>query len=450
MFWRWTMRCLLALLFLGGGASTIFLFFRTSGFAPTGFFACWDADWQKNSLGFCQVSDDGRVIAIGSPLSDTPQRKPSRFQIDFRDVQTWQVVATIQELQHRNQGTSREFGFFKNSQGNRIALVASDGLDFFSWPGCTQIGKRLLAGWSPVFGLQVAFSRDTRVLFCEILPSRIKLWDVELGTELASWPAGPSTIVYFDENDRPKAISFDAPSLNGEVLDLLTAQKSCVLEKSGGFGSGEFALNTQRNLIAIASRNISTNLLGVWSLNDGRSVRPINYTGGLPHALSFSPDGRFLVLKYRLFASEIRSRFAITARTGSWLEEKLYELFLAVAGREEPSPEWRLAVFDLETEASWLDLDEGGSWKSTDLENMPIAFTSDSKKMFVFAKEGRYEWDLPPKLRWFTPWAWVSLAAWLVIAWAFVKAMRSPRFMLTSVHATSSPATTTGTTTGPG
>jgi hypothetical protein len=33
--------------------------------------------------------------------------------------------------------------------------------------------------------------------------------------------------------------------------------------------------------------------------------------------------------------------------------------------------------------------------------------------MKSFTDAGYYIYDVPPKVRWFTPWAWASLAAWL-------------------------------------
>jgi hypothetical protein len=82
-----------------------------------------------------------------------------------------------------------------------------------------------------------------------------------------------------------------------------------------------------------------------------------------------------------------------------------------------PIPAWlsdhfpektHLALLDLETDSSWFDL--AGNY---------AAFTQDDNRLITLTKEGFYEYDLPPRMRWFTPWAWAGLTAWLgsIILW---------------------------------
>ena len=60
-------------------------------------------------------------------------------------------------------------------------------------------------------------------------------------------------------------------------------------------------------------------------------------------------------------------------------------------------------LLELETSRTWCDyLGEGR-----------CDFTDDGRQMRSFTDEGYYVYDLPPRTRWFTPWAWASLGAWV-------------------------------------
>jgi len=63
--------------------------------------------------------------------------------------------------------------------------------------------------------------------------------------------------------------------------------------------------------------------------------------------------------------------------------------------------EHRLALLELRSGQTWLEL----------LGDHRCAFTDDGARLISFTEGGRYEYDVPPRWQYFTPWAWVALGA---------------------------------------
>ena len=58
-----------------------------------------------------------------------------------------------------------------------------------------------------------------------------------------------------------------------------------------------------------------------------------------------------------------------------------------------------------------MDVQIGKTWPELKTGDLGSAcFQSDNSHIITFGHYGAYEWDLPPRQRWFTPWVWASLA----------------------------------------
>ncbi len=98
------------------------------------------------------------------------------------------------------------------------------------------------------------------------------------------------------------------------------------------------------------------------------------------------------------------------------------------------------------TEMEWTvpALAETESWKLVDLRSdvsetvlfstgtrflqagikQTAGFSPDGTCLTTVHDDGLYDWDLPPRMRWFTPWAWAALAATLAWGWVLWRLRR--------------------------
>ena len=129
------------------------------------------------------------------------------------------------------------------------------------------------------------------------------------------------------------------------------------------------------------------------SLDDGSSLQVLSMPADTLGPVRISPDGRYLLYNYyrRLPLTHLADG------RNDRLERWLWEQF---CGQE------RLALLELRTGKTWLNLSDVGR----------CTFTNDGAGWTSFGDEGRYEYDLPPRWQYFTPWAWVALGAWLSLA----------------------------------
>jgi hypothetical protein len=145
-----------------------------------------------------------------------------------------------------------------------------------------------------------------------------------------------------------------------------------------------------------------------WSRADGRQLARIQ-SGASDFCLT--ADDRFMLYRY------VRSH---------WLEPLLRRLPVNASWTAniwlKPSFWWELC-----------DTYRGTTWPAipapTDIAEIEgqYRFLEHGSQLTTIDDHGIYEWDLPPRWQYFTPWAWPGLGAWLslvAIGWKLRKAAK--------------------------
>jgi WD40 repeat protein len=140
------------------------------------------------------------------------------------------------------------------------------------------------------------------------------------------------------------------------------------------------------------------------SIQDGSFVRSFAVPADGLRPVNFSPDGRFLICDYVQTHTFVRA----AASLHEALENRLRRVF--------PNQS-RLALLDVRTGTIWSNL-HGDRMQ---------AFTDDGGRLISFTDQGRYEYDVPPRWQYFTPWAWAALGAWLGLATVWWKLRKRGR-----------------------
>jgi WD40 repeat protein len=129
----------------------------------------------------------------------------------------------------------------------------------------------------------------------------------------------------------------------------------------------------------------------LWSLPDGAPLARFQLSGSASaFPVGLSPDGRYL-----LVAQYARNRLVLAAERlspelGAWLEHRI-------------EPESATTVIDLKKKIQWPGLPFA----------QKVGFSADSKELLTIGKTIT-KWDLPPRWRPFSPWAWVALTVCLL------------------------------------
>jgi hypothetical protein len=84
--------------------------------------------------------------------------------------------------------------------------------------------------------------------------------------------------------------------------------------------------------------------------------------------------------------------------------------------KEQFPDENRLALVDLHSGQTWFALPEA----------LMMTFTEDCSGLILFTDEGRYDYDVPPRWQYFTPWAWAALGVWLSLVAIWWKLRKRP------------------------
>jgi hypothetical protein len=187
-----------------------------------------------------------------------------------------------------------------------------------------------------------------------------------------------------------------------EVWDVTSNQMDATLDlseiKSRGFVTGEydssFEVGAGDSILASAYHDPC--FIFIRSLETGRSLQNYSLPFKWCHPLRFSPDGRFLIIRYPL----------------------KYPLVSVAEGLHKGIEKWLEGRFPLQQRLALIDLHSGEIWPGL-IGNGLCAFTDDGARLISFTDEGRYEYDVPPRWQYFTPWAWAPLGAWagLTIVW---------------------------------
>ena len=215
--------------------------------------------------------------------------------------------------------------------------------------------------------------------------------------------------VFFDRNSQAKALlfRFDGELVAGlELWDLASRIREW---KNSDLPRWHclYAASTYHWLVAPHSAQTR-----LYSMKDGRLLKSMmaNYMdeNELDNSLPIMTkdmlsEGGYYYLTRRATPS-ILSPLARLCRKDGWLSELRDLLALQYSFLRSRTS---FIVQDVETEKTWsINCGADGA-----------CFRVSDACLTTLQVEGAYDWDLPPRQRWFTPWAWPSLAITLALTW---------------------------------
>ena len=367
------------------------------------------------------LSDCGRYYSTLIPHIGTPPK--SSGDVVIHEIASKKTVCVIKSSE------SDASSIFRISPDEKLLAIESwgpDTLHLYSWPSGEpkENGRTKEQGWFEV-GVQGRFD-STGNLFLVTGTTHAEILDTRNWSQksLFDLPDGVGLRIragFFDRQNRPKLL---LQSLgNAEVWDLAKGSRDWSVKndslKSENEPAGGLAtpLETPK-LVRSTSMKFVTNYLDedyqVRSLEDGR-LFATHKRAEESGPLVYSPDGRFLL--------------CVTTRA-SWQEELITRLPQRWAGWVYDS-EWgkHIAAYERQIkEFTLIDLETGTEWPGLPaVQQHPFhaAFREHDQKLITATDEGFYEWDLPPKWQWFTPWAWPALAVLLLLALTWRRLGRS-------------------------
>jgi hypothetical protein len=250
------------------------------------------------------------------------------------------------------------------------------------------------------------FSADGRqaLIWCEITPIAFQ-YDIMKHriVEVIKWPAAVrglwfSPHLFFNSKGSSKVL------LQNDVCDLASNGFDLHLQSHNQKGvCCEYMLKVNRAPV-LATFFEEPRVFVMHSLDDGRLLQQYSIPPGLSGIYQFSSDGRFLIAVDERGESFVKLVNGWNGQIG------------ALLGALFPERK-RSALLELSTGKIWVDhLGEGR-----------CAFTEDGTQMKSFTDAGYYLYDVPPKVRWFTPWAWPSLAASFALITLWWKLRKRPQ-----------------------
>jgi hypothetical protein len=381
------------------GLACLWLFVASAGIVPERF-----TSWQNLGCGpwgpkgddflrktglppFVQLTDCGRAYVVRTDLQPTFSNESI---LAFYDVWTDKKLGEI----------SLKTLSPKVLSSDRKVLMAEDWLDGLlirELASGKDLARIPASDGFPQFHFNRAGNRAlTRT------ESGGTVWNLESGEALSSFELPRKRFSFAFCTASGKARCFTI----GDDLEIWDEQNSTRLFILPGVSGGHpdqmpFCLSPDSRKLAMATDG---GIL-VWSVEDGALIRTLPIFGWLlsncgyngsaltPHEtnISFSNDSRWLAEQYHWTDPIVAKSSALNFRLGGVIATCL--------------PERNLAAL--------VYLDSGQTWSG-----MPaghgVAFSDDDSRMVTFGDEGRYEWSVPPRRQWCTPWAWVALAAWLI------------------------------------
>ncbi len=395
-----TARVTLWLVFVALVACTVLLFTTTGGSVPAAFrsweeLGCVDpeVDTQSpNVSAFHCMSDCGQYYMTSTWNGNTqvPQWNYT--------VREWTTAKIICHLEQSNMIPNR---LIVSTDGSLIAANTSFGLRgdaFLVFDGSNghvdrEFSKDIGRFQFSPDGKTVAFEHGGMVHLNSLHPrTAIKTLTLEKSREVAE--------LFYDSNARPKALVFqrDDQSKGAEVWDILSGRRDWRIDGlraiPGEWSPTRFAFP--------ASSPDSARLFMYYSLADGKAV-PLATEATQQSPGNFSHDGRFLA--YKTDQPSILDRFVPEGKEFEWRNQ----LF------------WLTKTFpNLRVSNLWtiVDVQIGTSWPTRKASRSFSAYFNEHDPVLTtFGRDGAYDWDLPPRQRWFTPWAWPALMATLALGY---------------------------------
>ncbi len=294
-------------------------------------------------------------------------------------------------------------------------------IDGFMRPALSRNGKNLLMGVEPN-GLAIRHSDSKKELvgisnadgFAQFWLNKASncaltrtdsggaIWDMATGKQLSSFrlPRKKTSFGYCDLEGHAKCLtvtdSFEIWNEETGSREFVLSSKSSEITQN--WRAFQFSPDCRR-LAIVGEKNVL-----VWSLEDGNLLwtLPKLYlvcTSKIGNGstwtqcesgVAFSNNARWLTEEYC-------SSDPVADWVCSW-NDNLSEII----SRWFPMQDLAILI-DLETGRTWPGLPAGNG----------VVFSEDNSRMVTFGVDGRYEWSVPPRRQWFTPWAWAALGAWL-------------------------------------
>ncbi len=216
-------------------------------------------------------------------------------------------------------------------------------------------------------------------------------------------------IAFFDPSQQHKAqvLTWEPGGQSLSLHDLESDQKIWQIDGMSSYLE-PFAFSP--NVFA-ARRSEDRDGLSLCRMNDGKEVRRIP---NIPYSLTpvceppyHSQNGRYFLYPTR--RPGLLSRW-VTSDKWFWLQLNL----MALERKCRHSPRQSIwTLFDLESGRPEFEIKPIQTMMSSFDCHQIACFQEDNSSLTTIHDDGLYDWDLPPKMRWFTPWAWAALAAWL-------------------------------------
>jgi hypothetical protein len=289
-----------------------------------------------------------------------------------------------------------------NSQifgSDRWVFYTKDGTQDSSYPDWLTCVSFSPDGKSVIFGAE-------QIVKVESFSPRLLIKSIEFD------PSREVCDVFYDQDQRPKAMVFrrDESTEWTELWDLLGGRCDWRIE---GLRDSVVPHETSNEVWAGGPR-ADPQQLGFYSLADGHLLRnyPMmsdlhNYPYKLP---CLSNDGCYFVY----WLERPGSLRGALKRWDSveWIREKLDQLEQSNPGLGSSHT---LAMLNVQTGAKWFDFKLRHAQFATESDTAFIR--ENDYRLTTIDDDGVYDYDLPPRQRWFTPWAWASLAACMVLTW---------------------------------
>ena len=158
----------------------------------------------------------------------------------------------------------------------------------------------------------------------------------------------------------------------------------------------------------------------VWSLDNGQLLQTLPILGeSLPVGLT---DTALVWMASRV-------TFSNKSRWMTKIDEYTDPLFIRLSLSDYAIGRYLAACFQPKSLATLIDLDTGETCSSLPVlfdSGYAVAFCDDDSRMATFADDGKYEWAVPPRRRWFTPWTWLAFMGCLSLFEVW-RRLRSPR-----------------------
>ncbi|CAN5479759.1 hypothetical protein BH10PLA2_BH10PLA2_19200 [soil metagenome] len=389
---------------------TPFLFTTTSGPGPSKFhpwneFGCkgyWLSITRNSSDVFVCLSDCGKFYAIAQPqlIADRPQW--DLLISSFGNQSTFSILKGLSIIPEalKISDDQRLISIKSSRYGNRATWYIRDAKG--------QIEKQSASSCS------IEFAHDTSCIatvggsggYCGPIanfnPSRY----------VHNTHNKVVRHIFFDAEDKPLVLIDDDMEAHGaiELWAIDMGQRLWRIEKIDRYVEPF----TFSSAITAVMHSGDKSHLHLYSMVDGRKLRTLSWPSD--KWLSLMKPYHSLNGKYFLHPT-IRQGLSEKLPSLShfpWLDRQVHAVEAAIPAIAEAIC-WQLT--DLDSNDGALEITRTAGQSSLDLVRQTACFHADAPILTTIQDDGLYDWDLPPRMRWFTPWAWPSLAATLVLGW---------------------------------